>query len=151
MHISLQSFNIDFLHATRQFDWVEISLVYDKSDKHTIIYNSYNAEKASQFFKSIELENISEAYTLTNMKKLDISNETQKHMLYKQFADWNCNGCSIVPLTDYIHNPVLPTKDEYFWNNSDERIYINLRDSYGYTNEKPTWSDLKMIIKDYSE
>ena len=59
-------------------------------------------------------------------------------MLYKDFVNWNCNGCSIDPLTNYIHNPVfqeLPDKDKCFGNGSDERIYIDLRDSYGYTSE----------------
>lgn len=31
--VGLQSFTIDFVAANRQFDWIEISLVYDKSDK----------------------------------------------------------------------------------------------------------------------
>ena len=121
----LQSFNIDFLGANRQFDWVEIFLVYDQSDKHTTIYDSYNVEKAAQFIKSIELENISEAYSLTNTKKFDVSNETQKHIPYIQFVAWNCNSCSIAPLTNYIHNPVfqeLPDKDKYFGNDFDERF-----------------------------
>ena len=60
MQIGSIRFVIDFPGASRQFDWVEISLVYDKSDKHTKIYDSYNVEKAAQYNKSIELENISE-------------------------------------------------------------------------------------------
>ena len=34
--------NVEFLGANRQFDWIEISIVPDKSDKHTTIYDSYN-------------------------------------------------------------------------------------------------------------
>lgn len=60
MQIGPQSFNINFLGANRQFDWAEISLVYNKSDKHTTINGSYNVEKAAQFIKSIEIENITE-------------------------------------------------------------------------------------------
>ena len=30
------SLNIDFLGANRQFDWIEISIVYGKSEKHNI-------------------------------------------------------------------------------------------------------------------
>ena len=71
-------------------------------------------------------------------------------MLYKQFVVWNCNGYSIAPLTDFIHSPVfqeLPDEDKYFGNGSDKRIYIDLRDSYGYTSEmeKPTRNDSKMV------
>ena len=42
------SLNVEFLGANRQFDWIEISIVPDKSDKHTTIYDSYNREMAAQ-------------------------------------------------------------------------------------------------------
>ena len=32
----------------RQFDWLEISIVPDKSDKHSTIYDSYNRERISR-------------------------------------------------------------------------------------------------------
>ena len=85
------------------FDWLEISLTCNKSDKHNTVCNSYNVKKA---IKSLELENISEAYSLTNQMKYDVTNKTQEHLLYKQFVTWNCNGCSIAPLADYIINPI---------------------------------------------
>ena len=31
------SLDIEFLGANRQFDWIELSLVYDKSNKYTSI------------------------------------------------------------------------------------------------------------------
>ena len=34
------SLNVEFLGANRQFDWLEISMVNNKSDKHSTIYNS---------------------------------------------------------------------------------------------------------------
>ena len=54
--------------------------------------------------KSLELENISETYSLTNEKKYYINNESKKFMLFKQFFAWNCDGCSTELVTDYIHN-----------------------------------------------
>ena len=33
--VGSDSLNIDFLGANRQFNWEEISLVFDKSNKHT--------------------------------------------------------------------------------------------------------------------
>ena len=59
------------------------------------------------------------------------------HILYKQFVAWNCNGCSIAPLIDYIHNPIykeLPEETAYF-TASHERIYLDLRGSMGYTDK----------------
>ena len=46
--VGQDSRDIDFPGATRQFDWIELSLVYDKSDKHTTVYNSYNHELAAK-------------------------------------------------------------------------------------------------------
>ena len=63
------SINIDFLGANRQFDWIELSLVYDKNDKHTTIYDSYNHELAAKQIKSVRISNSTEIYSLTNEKK----------------------------------------------------------------------------------
>ena len=72
-------------------------------------------------------------------------------MLYKQFVTWNCNGSSIAPLTDYINNPTyqeLSDESDYF-STSDERIYLDLRGSHGYTNEmeKPIRNGSLLVLK----
>ena len=59
-------------------------------------------------------------------------------MLYKQFVTWVWDGCSVAPLTDYINNPIyqeLVDKDHYGENKRDERVYLDLKASSGYTNE----------------
>ena len=120
------------MDSNRQFDWLEISIAFDKSDKHTTIYNSYNVELAAKYIQSIKLSNFTEIYSLTNKKKYDVSNATQKHLLYEQFVAWSCNGCSSAPLTDYINNPVyqeLIDGDSYNGVRSDERVYLDLRAS----------------------
>ena len=132
------SLNIEFLGVNRQFDWIEISIVNDKSDKHTAIYDSYNRELAAQNIKSLKLSNFTEIYSLTNEKKYSIDNLTQKHLLYKQFVAWHCNGSSVAPLTDYMANLIfreLPDEDEYFSLKSDQRVYLDLRASSGYVKE----------------
>ena len=40
------SINVEFYGSNRQFDRLELSLVYDKSDKHLTIYDSCNDELA---------------------------------------------------------------------------------------------------------
>ena len=64
------SIDVEFLGANRQFDWLEISLVYDKSNKDTRIYDSYNHEVAAKTTKSIKLSNFTEIYSLTKEKKM---------------------------------------------------------------------------------
>ena len=46
INVGQDSLDIEFFSLQRQFDWLELSTVYDKSDKHTAIYNSYNIELA---------------------------------------------------------------------------------------------------------
>ena len=70
MSVDSDSINVDFLGSNRQFDWLEISLVYDKSQKHTTIYDSYNVELATKYIKSVKLENVTEIYSSINKKKI---------------------------------------------------------------------------------
>ena len=44
--------------------------MFNKSDKHTSIYDSYNAELAAKTVKSIKLSNFIEIYSLTNEKNM---------------------------------------------------------------------------------
>ena len=130
--------NVEFLGSNRQFDWIEISIVPDKSDKHTTIYDSYNREMAAQLIKSLQLGNFTEICSLTNERKYNIDNLTQKHVLYKQFVAWKCNGSSVVPLTEYMDNSIfqeLPDDQKYYSLKSDKRVYLDLRASSGYVRE----------------
>ena len=63
-----ESLNVEFLGANRQFDWIEISTVPDKSDKHKTTYDSYNREMAAQLIKTLKLTNFTEIYCLINEK-----------------------------------------------------------------------------------
>ena len=50
----------------------------------------------------------------------------------------SCDGCSSAPLTQYKNNDIyreLIEEDKYFSNQSDERVYIDMRRSKGYTDE----------------
>ena len=113
-------------------------LVYDKSDQHATIFDSCKFELATKTIKSIKLCDFTEIYSLTNKKKYSIYNLTQKHLLYKQFAAWSSNGSSAAPLNDYINNPIyqeLIDEEDYNEVKRDERVYLDLRASSGYTNE----------------
>lgn len=76
INVGQDSIDVEFLGADRQFDWLEISLVHDKTEKHTTIYDSYNREMAAQEIKSLKLNNFTEVYILTNEKKYDVDNLT---------------------------------------------------------------------------
>ena len=83
--------------------------------------------------------------------KFNIKNDTEKHLLWKQYIAWHCNRYTNAPILDYVNNPVfqeLLPENTYMPNTSDERIYIDLRDSLGYTNEKerPSRNDSKLKL-----
>ena len=101
------SLNVEFLELYRQFDWIEISIVPDKSDKHMTIFDSYNRELAAQKIKTLKLSNFTEIYSLTNEKKYNLDNLTQRHLLYTQFVAGNCNGSSVASLTDCMNNAIF--------------------------------------------
>ena len=138
INVGQDSIDVEFLGANRQFDWLEISLVHDKSDKHTTIYDSCNREMAAQEIKLLKLTNFTEVYNLTNEKKYDVNNLTERYLLWKQFVAWNCNESSVAPITDYINNPIFqepPDEDAYYSVTSDERIYLDLRATCRYVKE----------------
>ena len=56
-----QSFTCTFKGMQRQFDWLEISIVFDKSYQHTTIYDSYDLQLAAKLIQTIKLENTSTA------------------------------------------------------------------------------------------
>ena len=125
INIGQDSLNIDILGANRQFNKYLYSTIKVTS---TSISDSYKVELPAKTIKSVKLSNFTEVYSLTNEKKIDVDNLTQKY-LYKQFVAWSCNGSSAAPLTDYINNPIyqeLSDEDDYFQTRSDERIYLML-------------------------
>ena len=81
-----QSFTCIFKGAQRQFDWLEISIVYDKSFQHTTIYNSYDLEIASKLIKTTKFENTSTTYSLTGKLSFDLEKDVGKNILYKMLV-----------------------------------------------------------------
>ena len=55
--IRSNSINVKFIRVNRQFDWLEILLIYDKSEERGAIYDSCNINLASKIIQSMSLEN----------------------------------------------------------------------------------------------
>ena len=135
--VGAQSKTITFTNAFKQFEFLEFSLVFDKSDQHLTTYDSYNSETAAVSIKTIKLQNASNTYSEFNSIKFDLTNEEDRYILYNAFVAWVTKGSSIVPEADFLYNEIkqeLPKRSEYF-TDSDEKVYIDLRRSKGYTGE----------------
>ena len=133
-----QSYTCTFKGAQRQFDWLEISLVYDKSFQHTTIYYSYDLEIASKLIKTNKFENTSTTYSLTEKLSFDLEIVDNKNILYKMLVAKACDGCSTAPLTQYKNNEIyqeITEEDKFTSNKTDDRIYIDTRRSKDYTDE----------------
>ena len=101
-------------------------MVFDKSDQHQTVYDSYDVELAAKHMQLLALEN-----------EYNVSNEDDKQWSYQMFVTYYCEGCSAAPLTQYKNNKIKQelTKEKiYFGDDSDER-YIDMRRSKGYTDE----------------
>ena len=114
-------------------------MVYDKSEQHNTIYNNYNAEVAATVVVSVQLENINNKYGELN-KKYDLTDESDKYELYRNFVGWaTCGSGMVGPLTEYSQNDVykklIKYKKYYDSSYSDERQYIDLRQGRVYTKE----------------
>ena len=54
------------------------------------------------------------------------------------FVAYYCNGCSMALLTQYKNKEIkqeLTKEKDYFSSKSDEKLYIDMRRSKGYTDE----------------
>ena len=132
-----QSLTVSFKGGQRQFEWLEISLVYDKAYKHLTIYDSYDLELAVKIIQSIKFENTTSTHSLTGKLEYDYQNKDEKTMLYKIFVAYNCNGCSTAPLMQYKNIPIyqyITPQEEYRANIRGDRIYIDMS-SQGYTDK----------------
>ena len=74
-----QDFTCDFPGAQRQINWLEISIVYDKSYHHNTIYDSYDVELAPKLIKSVKFENAGTTYSLTGKIEYDLEKEDDKY------------------------------------------------------------------------
>ena len=73
-----QSLTVTFKGPQRQFEWLEVSLVYDKSCQHLTLYNSYGLELAAKMVQSIKFENTSSTYSLTGKLEYNYKNHDEK-------------------------------------------------------------------------
>ena len=121
-----QSKTFSFTNAFKQFEFLEFSLVFDKSDQHLTTYDSYNGETAAVDIKYIKVQSASNTYSEFNTIKFDLTNEEDRYVLYNAFVAWVTKGSSIVPEADYLHNKTkqeLPNRNTYF-TDSDEKFIL---------------------------
>ena len=70
-------------------------MVFDKSDQHQTVYDSYDVELVAKHMQLLALEN-----------EYNVSNEDDKHWSYQMFVTYYCEGCSAAPLTQYKNNKI---------------------------------------------
>ena len=133
-----QDFTCQFLGAQRQIDWLKISIVYGKSYHHDTIYDSYDVELAPKLIKTVKFENAGTTYSLTGKIEYDMEKEDDKYQLYSMLPAYVCGGYSLAPLPQYINNTIyqeMTEEDKYATTSRNDRLYIDLRRSKGYTDE----------------
>ena len=139
INVGTQSHVVEFKGLNKQFSFLEISLVYDKSEQHNSVYDSYNAELAATHTASVQLENLNNKYGEIN-KKYDLTDEHDKCIMCRNFVAWATGqGSSVGPLTQYANNGIYKEliKCENYYNKkkSNQKLYVDLRRGRGYTAE----------------
>ena len=147
INVGTQSLKVNFRGLSKQIEWLEISLVCDKSAQHQTVYDSCDVQLAAKYVQLLALENASTTSSLTGQLEYNISNEDYKDWLYQMFVTYYCEGCSAAPITQCKNNEIeleLKKEKNYFGDKSDKRLYIDIdmRRSKGYTDE------LKKFIHD---
>ena len=156
INVGSQSHVVEFKGTNKQFSFIEISLVFDKSEQYNNVYDSYNFElPATTNIGSIQLENLNNKYREIN-RKYDLTDEHDKYLMYRNFVAWATQGPSVGLLTQFATNPVyqctnpeLIKYDKYYkGGHSDERLYVDLTRGRGYSNklEKVVRNDASLTL-----
>ena len=77
-------------------------------------------------------------YSLTGKLSYDLEKDDDKSILYKMLVAKACEGCSTAPLTQYKNKKIyqeITEEDVFTTNDTDDRIWIDMRRSKGYTDE----------------
>ena len=77
-------------------------------------------------------------YSLSGKLSYDLEKEEDKNILYKMLVAKACEGYSAALLPQYKNNEVyqeITEEDVFTTNNTDNRIWIDMRRSKGYTDE----------------
>ena len=78
-------------------------------------------------------------YSLTGRTEYDLTNPEDIHWLHEMFVAYFCGkGSSMTRITKYINNEIkqdMIKEKKYFSEESDEKIFIDMRRSKGYTDE----------------
>ena len=87
----IQAIKIDFKGLNRQIEWLEISLVYDISEQHLTIYDSYDVELAAKLILKNNLRKPTKNIQ-SNWKNWIWSDQSRRQAL----AIWNV-CCVLLP------------------------------------------------------
>ena len=80
-----------------QIEWLEISIIYDKSYIHSTPYDSYSLEIAATTISNIKIEN-AKIYGPATTVNYDLTDNNDKNQIYSNFVSYWCSGCSTAPL-----------------------------------------------------
>lgn len=75
---------------------------------------------------------------LTGKLEYEVTKADELNILYNIFVAYNCNSCSTAPLTQYENNDIyqeITAEDLYTTKTTDDRVFIDMRRSWGYTDE----------------
>ena len=81
-----QSITVTFKGAQRQVQWIEISLIYDKSFQYLTTYDSYDLELATKLIEKIKFQNTTSTYILMGIIEYNQGNYEEKKSLYQMFV-----------------------------------------------------------------
>ena len=81
-----QSITVTFKGAQRQVQWLEISLIYDKSFQYLTTYDSYDLELATKLIEKIKFQNTTSTYILMGIIEYNQENYEETKSLYQMFV-----------------------------------------------------------------
>ena len=131
--------HLNFNNTGTQFEWIIISIQPQISAEHRNLYTTSGNEQANHLIKKIEISNIRRKYSRINENIYDLDNFGDQLELFDQFRAYISNMASTKNALDFSVNKECQQaaqRHEYFTNQKSERIYMDMRNTLGFTGRK---------------
>ena len=94
--VGAQSYSVEFIAAHKEFDWLEIFLVNDKSGQHKMVCNIFHAELSSTTIQNVTIKNTSNTYSIANDWNMALTTLTENISYTNNFLPATATGALLL-------------------------------------------------------
>ena len=143
---------LNFNNANTQFEWIIILIQLVFSKEHRNTFSTFGKEQASNAIQKVEITNIKDPYSMVNQRIYSLNEFDDRLLLYRQHCTYISNSSSTKTMLNFSLNKEeqqATERRDFFTNQSSEKLYIDMRETLGYTGNKDSMKrdDSTIIVR----